>query len=1013
MSTQDYLNEAMRIMDLIRARKRAAESDLSSNTGADSQVSQLPHIDDNVSVQTLSRPPSREGPRTAWRSQVIKQVDPRVESQLRRYEETGDESFLVSSIVRSVHIKNDSRYQYEQDGVRITDNPHRQSLRRNSDPENSKLWDTSGNRKTTCSSNPETDDSGRTQKTSSTQKMSSIGRIAPEQVSHLIRDEAAGMRYDTNTKSWVKCKPTRPRSNFDQIEPSSTTTEDDPLAQIPDLSVHDQASSAQYKGAEPSKVKDNESERNDNVNGTLQSSDGDEKIHDPINDESLPLPDRKDYVALSTAKPIQEEGQTARGLEKADPAYRTVVRESHDDAVPNEAPMKSIEPTDPCDTAQNPRETESPKKEQGRRREQSVFFSSPPVSREWEAKHWTDSSDPNRTIEEEDTLDPESSHLVAWEGDRPGATASRPPKNRHWSRNAFMSHSHNHQEISFIEHRPDGRTLSLSMSMTTPGPSKRYKTGLGASSVAMKQNSFMQSLSPLSDFSVSNDDQQHVQRNALAMPFETVQHGHGFASRPALTTNELVGKLTDAEPDEPYWDFMHRLNLAGKNLDTLNMLNEFCPRLEELDASCNKITHLQGAPDALRHLNLSNNQLGSLTDLSHLKNLQYVNLANNSLKNLDGFSNLTHLRELRVDRNEISGIEGILDLDGLLTLDLRRNKLKSIDLSTAQLRRLTDLDLSENSICSVKGLSSLKSLSNLNLSNNALASWPTYEVDGNDTVLSLNLSHNQLTSLSIANLPALQTLNGDNNALLSITGVETHARLQILHLAHQTLPHNTYVCTLDTFSNLTQLHLSGTPLPALFPLTVPFLNLSILDVSFTGLQALPSEFGMLVPHLRTIDLSFNSLKDLRSMEGIVALRDLRVSNNRIGRLRKFVKVLSGLGAIVKGGGMLEVLDCRNNPLTTGFYAGIEAMPKRNHGLAKEEESPQSMTVQEKIIDEKHLQRLDEETQMKRRVYEMLVGVKCAKLRTLDGLEFDREKMWTKDKIWERLVEAEVVQRVGG
>jgi Leucine-rich repeat (LRR) protein len=147
----------------------------------------------------------------------------------------------------------------------------------------------------------------------------------------------------------------------------------------------------------------------------------------------------------------------------------------------------------------------------------------------------------------------------------------------------------------------------------------------------------------------------------------------------------LIKYITDVEPYEPYWEDIRRLDLRKKGLITLHRLNEFCPRLEELDASDNDIGQLSGAPPTIRHLRIQRNCLSSLTAWGHLVNLQYLDVSGNGLENLDGFSGLIHLRELKANDNKIHNIDGILDLNGLLSLKLKNNALSVVDFEGSEL----------------------------------------------------------------------------------------------------------------------------------------------------------------------------------------------------------------------------------------------------------------------------------------------------------------------------------------
>ncbi|KAI7075376.1 hypothetical protein KC335_g19241 [Hortaea werneckii] len=62
-------------------------------------------------------------------------------------------------------------------------------------------------------------------------------------------------------------------------------------------------------------------------------------------------------------------------------------------------------------------------------------------------------------------------------------------------------------------------------------------------------------------------------------------------------------------------------------------------------------------------------------------------------------------------------------------------------------------------------------------------------------------------------------------------------------------------------------------------------------------------------------------------------------------------------------------------------------------------------------DDQHQTRLDEETKLRRRVYELLIGHSCPYAREVDGLCFDRaEAGRRKDGTWERLVQLGIVRK---
>ena len=603
-------------------------------------------------------------------------------------------------------------------------------------------------------------------------------------------------------------------------------------------------------------------------------------------------------------------------------------------------------------------------------------------------------------------------------------------------RTLSLSRVDERHEISFSQTVPDGRTMSLSLSVSTPLPRIRPARNNLLMSSGQRTNSLLPQLSPLSQFTINQDDARHFHNQKLdsAADVRLLTNERGLYVDSALATRDLVTKLTDAEPNEPFWDTMRSLSLKGKQIESTHMLDELCPSIEQLDVADNKLKHVIGIPKTVRELDVSNNGLSGFTEWNHLPNVQYLDVSRNELDSLDAFHSLTHIREFRADSNNVSSLEGVLELDRLLSLSLRNNKLASANLGHAHFSRLTHLDLSFNGLRRVTGLEFLPSLEQLDLTGNNLKAFPSTEaVSKNQNLIRLNVDQNALSFLDISAYPNLRELYADANSLTTVSGIEGHAKLHTLYLRDQrsTSDQTLQLYNLNDFVNLTHLYLSGTSLdPALVPsfaAEVPFYNLQTLDVAFTGLQSLPLKMGMLMPNLRTLNLNANSLKDLRPLKGIVGLRRLFAAGNRLSRLRRIAKVLGSLGGLC--GGALEEVDFRDGPLCCGFYPTAKDDGERREnrlvhcGDGKMKDASATDELENGETGElRHLlpqsdaerdavykKRLDEDTKLRRRLYELLLATKCKKLKRVDGLDFDREGVNRRDTLWRRLVELGVVK----
>lgn len=146
-----------------------------------------------------------------------------------------------------------------------------------------------------------------------------------------------------------------------------------------------------------------------------------------------------------------------------------------------------------------------------------------------------------------------------------------------------------------------------------------------------------------------------------------------------------------------------------------------------------------------------------------------------------------------------------------------------------------------------------------------------------------------------------------------------------------------------------------------------------------------------------------------------------LAGNRISRLRRTAAVFERVAK------ELIEADLRNNPLTVGFYtpqprdSSTSDQQLALHASASSSDDDDHtfnpshkhlLPPSSKAADTASRERLDEDTKLRRRVYEMLVVCGCKRLKVLDGLEVDRGAVVRKDGVWERLREVGVL-RVGG
>ena len=271
VTTQDFLDEAEKIMAGIRGKARLSSGLASveeSESGHDKQlpVSQGIDQDDSYEESTkepFSRPPSRDGgplPRLPQRQQ-----DPEVLDHLKKYEEMSDMDGIIASSLKSIGLAKDAinaaknvnrhteesvnklysqdlnldqAYQSDPPNIRITEYPKLQRKRKHSTSSAPTQTTTSHDAEFPSHSSNESSgpSTGRSVPTGSSRGSESKHIIAPHTVSHLIPEQLAGMVFDREKRIWVKQKVVSGEQQYNDILPSEDT-DDDPFGDIPDLTV--------------------------------------------------------------------------------------------------------------------------------------------------------------------------------------------------------------------------------------------------------------------------------------------------------------------------------------------------------------------------------------------------------------------------------------------------------------------------------------------------------------------------------------------------------------------------------------------------------------------------------------------------------------------------------------------------------------------------------------------------------------------------------------------------------
>jgi len=1002
--TQDFVDQAAQIMAMIRSQVRPDLASLEESVAegaADSPRAPMTDLTDE-SAEPFSRPPSRDGqPRPALNQF---QEDPDLVSRLKKYRERSDAGDFISSSFRSMGLANTGG-QNETERSRPIAPAH---LRSNgplpvngdfvSDLPNVRITSAGGQSHGLLSpskefpSNSSSRDFSRNFPTTSSRGSESRRTIMPESVSHLIPDRVGSMFLDKQNKTWIKRKgSTSTAASVDAAR--FEESEEDPFASIPDLSV-DMTKEMQNlrlgaalrgSGAEtadhqesPGSPFGQRSRQSSRGYGTLSPKDrigphmsplarGElERLEDRAASGSVASQDVEDqdsviYGSRDNAATSKKRTLTISFSSPVASIIHDVVAEDLDSL--DDDPQAAYDRPPVKQSLRNTMSNMTRGASQGTSRPMSsrgAGFVPRPVSR-------IDEQDEESTVE----IHPDEDRQVSIVGDH-SVVSHRTPRSRHASLSFIINHTPGH---GAMQYQPD-------------------------ESAMIGRNVGKLSLSPLSEFTLNNPEQSFGFEVSYVMGPRHMATGDGSKRVLSMTIRELVDKLSEVEPYEPFWEDLTDLDLHDKQLTSLHMLDEFCGRVVKLDASQNKLNHLDGVPSSVRQLKASCNMLTELTSWDHLMHLQYVDISGNEIKSLSALKNLVHLRSIRADDNQLTSLDGLDCHDGLLSLRARNNLIEELDCSLTLFERLTELDLEGNMIRSIHDLELLPVLSKLVLRKNSLSEFTLKR--SMKTLRQLDLSDNDLTSLDLSNTPNIQSVHADRNRIRELTGFDRARRLDSLSLREQHGNSSLDMSFLASAYEVRKLFLSGNYLGCFEP-TVDFLNLQLLDLANCGLQALPDKMGQLMPNLRTLNVNFNAIADLSPLRYVPRLKKLLVAGNRLADSTAVTQLLVDFPHLTQ-------LDVRDNPVTLGFYAPVQVLvPTERQGSC----DPFTLPDADVERDELFASRLDEATRLRRRLHHVVLVSNCRRLRRLDGLPVRRRDVLAEDDLLRTLVAEGLVPKMKG
>lgn len=334
------------------------------------------------------------------------------------------------------------------------------------------------------------------------------------------------------------------------------------------------------------------------------------------------------------------------------------------------------------------------------------------------------------------------------------------------------------------------------------------------------------------------------------------------------------------------------LDIAHNALASLPATLSELPALATLTADHNALEALPvslGKCAALTALSVTHNQLTTLPpSLGNLSGLRQLSLAGNpfvsppeiyvrkrSLPWLLKYLRAMHAAQenggaLQLLSMHLSDIPSdICSLSSVTRLTLNCNDLRDVPASILALSLLETLALANNKLMRLPpSVCALPVLSSLVLDDNLISDIPP-QINQLSTLLSLSLAHNSLHQLP-AKLP------GQPPFVFSMR-----------------FPALTSCVSAPGLSELQMLCLDGNRLGELSPALLLLTNLRVLSLRDCGIHVIPNGVTVL-RRLRQLNLSDNALEALPSLNGLIRIVLLRLSNNKMQQLPLSVLTLTDL-----------------------------------------------------------------------------------------------------------------------
>lgn len=377
-------------------------------------------------------------------------------------------------------------------------------------------------------------------------------------------------------------------------------------------------------------------------------------------------------------------------------------------------------------------------------------------------------------------------------------------------------------------------------------------------------------------------------------------------------------------------EMIKRLDLSGRSIESLPESFGLLTNLITLNLSRNKLNDLPDSFKTLKHLSnldIRRNHFARLPKVLTSLPLRALNASGNHIEDISILSQCKELRVLDLSVNALTTMDHCLSKENeVRSINLSSNYLKDISAFLSELPYTERLDLSGNMLSEIPpSIKNMGMLREFNISDNRIE-----RID--DALFSLSLetidlSSNQVTSLSLHGLEELESMTLDFNPL------------ERLEVADDFAPY------IESFS------CDGCGLKSFILLAST--SLKTLCYSSNDIKSVPEEIGR-YDQLSELDLDGNDIRELPdSMGNLIQLKTLYIEGNPLSiSAQKVIDILQpeicdihmkrGItienakeGDLVEMAKLLSVLFAIEQDFTIDFDKQLAGITKLFHHEGKE------------------------------------------------------------------------------